>query len=435
MKKFLLTLSLFFMVFLLLGCQNQENHPSQTVTVTFSLSLNQDPLIITHIKGEIFLEPVSPTLDGYSFLGWYLNLNDEEPYLFNETITEDLVLYAKWEEDVSMEIDGTKTFSAEHLWAHRNLETTENLQLVEDYMMIDNATLNGVYESKPIAIHTFEQLVLSWNIKDLDKATLTFRVAVGKDDAWSREFVMGSWKKNHPMSAATQEDSFARVHLDTLFNKDTSHDAIILKILIRPNQDDMFKIKNLSVTTKRNTNPLLYNENVLIEKELAVPPVNQLSVPQIGNLICSPTSMTMVMNYYGYQYRPENVASWVKDYSANIYGNWTFTASFAGHEHLFSRVEYIDDINTIVNYIKNDIPVVLSITTQTKEDLPGSLSGYPAGHLIVLTGFTYQDGVWYGIINDPAFYYDEDVRQLYPMDLLLLAFKGYTYIVSEQPLS
>src|SRR5690554_1811755 len=31
------------------------------------------------------------------FTGWYLNLEDELPYAFNEEISNDLSLYAKWE--------------------------------------------------------------------------------------------------------------------------------------------------------------------------------------------------------------------------------------------------------------------------------------------------------------------------------------------------
>ena len=88
-------------------------------------------------------------------------------------------------------------------------------------------------------------------------------------------------------------------------------------------------------------------------------------------------------------------------------------------------------LNTLMTYINQDIPVVLSIKTRSKEDLKGSIMAYPSGHLIVLTGFTQIDGTWYALVNDPAEYDDFKVKRIYKLSELLDAFKGYTYVLKN----
>lgn len=334
-----------------------------------------------------------------------------------------------------MKIVGTKTFSADVLWALRNKDKTTNIKLVEGNLVVEDQNKQASYESAAITSTSFVELVLSWNVRDLTTATINFKVAVGKEDNFSQDFIMGVWKKNMPASSVDEEDDYASLSHDILTNKDTNNNLIKLKFSIEPNEDQNFKINNISVTTKDNYLPLTVDESLLENIELAVPRVNQLSVPNIGNIICSPTSLTMVLNFYGNKYDAPTTAGWVKDARTGIYGNWTFNASTAGaHNNLYARVEYFKKFNKAFDYLKKGIPVILSINTKAKEDLPGALSAYPYGHLIVLVGFIYQNGIWYGILNDPAFYQDDDVRKLYPLDLLIKAYRGYGYIVTTEQL-
>ncbi len=330
-------------------------------------------------------------------------------------------------------IDRTKTMNANILWQLKSDET-ENLNFIDNHLKPIDSSIEAVYQSQPIQIESFLQLVMSWNVSDLADASLTFMVSIGNGNTFSRDFIMGNWKKNYATSVSGQSDSFASVSIDTLTNKNTTNNFIKLKVIITPNGDEDVGIKNISVTTKRTNNPILYDETKLIEKELDVPPLQQLSIPVVGNSICSPTSLAMVMNYYNYRYLPNILAEYVKDRGANIYGNWTFNASFAGKDHLHSRVEFIDDFDTIVSYIHQGIPVIMSITSKSKEDLVGSIMAYPVGHLIVLTGFTKINDTWYAIVNDPAEYKDENVRRLYDVTQLINVFKNYTYIISEDRL-
>ena len=47
-------------------------------------------------KGKRIVEPEIPVKQGYTFEGWYLNLNDSQPFNFDTEVTSDMKLIAKW---------------------------------------------------------------------------------------------------------------------------------------------------------------------------------------------------------------------------------------------------------------------------------------------------------------------------------------------------
>ena len=54
-------------------------------------------------------EPTAPTADGYNFLGWYTNAACTNQWNFNNIVTGDMTLYAKWEQvvvNVPGDVDG-----------------------------------------------------------------------------------------------------------------------------------------------------------------------------------------------------------------------------------------------------------------------------------------------------------------------------------------
>src|SRR5690625_6123673 len=96
----------------------------------------------------------------------------------------------------------------------------------------------------------------------------------------------------------------------------------------------------------------------------------------------------MVLNYYNKDLNEVDTAYIVQDDANKIFGNWTLNARYAGSfNDLKSRVEYIHDFDLVINYIKNDIPVIFSINTKTIDDLKGSIMAFRVDHLIVLIVF------------------------------------------------
>ena len=328
-------------------------------------------------------------------------------------------------------VNSTVTFSAEDLWTNANV--CENLKYEEGLIKHNDPSLDGTIETDVFHIDTFEELVPSWNILIDKESLVSLYVSIGNEDGMSHYYQMALWREKYMVSFGRQEDDFGKVYIDTIVPKIDTIDRFKIKIVISDSETSETAIRNFSITTKEN-DTVDFDESVLTEKTIDVAPRQQMSVPLIGSRICSPTSLSMILNYYGYTDAQDIVALNVLDKGANIYGNWSFNASYPGGFGLYSRVEYINDLEGLWGYIERDIPVALSIKTLDKEDLIGSNMAYSSGHLIVLVGFKQIDGVWYGVVNDPAATTDEEVPREYRLDQLLEAWRGYTYIVSTEEL-
>jgi len=77
--------------------------------VVLSNDGNRTVLIIE--KGEKVEKPADPTKEGYTFLGWYKNLTDTKAYDFDEEVTSNFTLYAKWSKEATCNLkcgDGYK---------------------------------------------------------------------------------------------------------------------------------------------------------------------------------------------------------------------------------------------------------------------------------------------------------------------------------------
>lgn len=340
-------------------------------------------------------------------------------------------------EDFEMIINGTETLSGDMLWKLRDDRVTTNLKLNNtNTLILEEPSSIAVYQSISIETTNFIELVMSWNLKNLGDAELVYYIALGDGEKFGDFQIMGQFSDARKSSISSY-DAFASVSYDIVTNKDVEKNTFIkLRVSISPNNANQLILENISLTTKVNNDVILFDENNLINKRLNVNPLQQLSVPDIGSVICSPTSLAMVVNYYGFDFTQTEMAKKVLDRNGNIYGNWTFNASFAGSlEGLYGRVEYIDDFSKIVAYIKNDIPVVMSINSTSKDQLTGSIMAYPAGHLIVLIGFEKIEGIWYGIVNDPAEYENSKVERKYPVSQLIDVWRQYTYIITDESLT
>ena len=98
--------SIFCLAFLILcgtilftGCNDS---PSDTTPTSYIVTFNScggsniDSIEIE--SGNFIIPPINPIRDNYEFLGWYLDINYNTEFDFNNTaITSDITLFAKWE--------------------------------------------------------------------------------------------------------------------------------------------------------------------------------------------------------------------------------------------------------------------------------------------------------------------------------------------------
>lgn len=124
-----------------------------------------------------------------------------------------------------------------------------------------------------------------------------------------------------------------------------------------------------------------------------------------GEVWCSPTSTSMVMEYWSQVLAsaplnlgvPEAAAGcfdWVYDGT----GNWPFNTAFASQYGLFGLVTRLYSMTEAEAWIQAGVPLIISISFKAGE-LPGAPITKTNGHLIVVRGFDKNGDV---LVNDPA---------------------------------
>lgn len=73
----------------------------EPVTVTFDQNFGEaEPVVVTLSSGDLAVEPAAPSRSGFDFLGWF-EVEATEAFDFTTPITTDIVLEARWEEQVA----------------------------------------------------------------------------------------------------------------------------------------------------------------------------------------------------------------------------------------------------------------------------------------------------------------------------------------------
>lgn len=285
----------------------------------------------------------------------------------------------------------------------------------------------------------FDQLILSWNIRYMeDPGSFNFGVEVSRDDNTWYKFDYLPWGDSSSFddAGAKSIDGIGRMNVDVLKLKGPMKYArVIVKFKSGKSSGRSF-LRRLTLALS-NDDPSwrdfkkyhpkkedIYYGNV----KLSVPYTSQrtLEANKDGGA-CSPTSVSMVLNYHLPGINPEEVARRAFDSEHGIYGNWPYNVQAAFEEGLsktwVDRECSFDELYYEVSYGK---PVVISIAYGFDE-LPNSpIHSAEDGHLVVVVGFDGPDSV---ICNDPAGHGVDDGIVKYPRKELERAWVGHTGVV------
>lgn len=329
-----------------------------------------------------------------------------------------------------------------------NVELSDN---GDGAITLKSGTRDGVYTSNSLNTSPFNKLVLSWN-SDTPAGTsiqVQARVALNANGQWSDWLTWGTWGTSIQSGSGTglTDDSVAGVDVDTLVVKNgQTASKIQYRVILHSDQSGVSPTLRLVSGALRNTsqginkvftnNPDLSNLSVL-----AVPQLSQMiRDPAIAHLICSPTSISMILNYYGNQLTPETVAFGVYDHNYEDFGNWPFNMAYVSSLGYRAYVDY-STIDGLKREIVAGHPAVAAVAYKNSANVSGNLpvlNGAPIastyGHLIVVCGFTNENGIDYIIINETAAPNNEGVRVKYRLDQFQNAWAesgNITYIIHE----
>ncbi len=305
----------------------------------------------------------------------------------------------------------------------------------------------GVYTSNIFNTSPFTKAVLSWDV-DTPAGTLVqveARVCENAVDAngqstenWSDWLSWGHWGTtiNRASGIGTTDSPLAKLDVDTLVVKNgRTANKIQYRVILHSGSPGASPTLRLLALALRNQNPGQGITKVFGDhpdlSNLAVLNVPQLSQmirdPAIADSICSPTSVAMMLAYYGTAVQPETVAWGAYDYGYEDFGNWPFNTAYAGSHGYQAYVDY-STIEGLKREIAGGHPVAVAVAYKNSAAVSGNLpvvDGAPIrqtpGHLIVVCGFTQENGTEFIIINDPAAASNAGVRVKYRLDQFALA--------------
>lgn len=334
----------------------------------------------------------------------------------------------------------------------------------------------------------FNKLVASWQAQTPGKSWIETYVKVQTTDGtWSGWYSMSDWAFANTIQpdgeitskrgfVGDQTDAIGSVDQDTFWtNDDIWAKAYKIRSVLHADGNNRPAIRQVAAVT---SDYLLNNETgtsaTTMHKQidLPVPALSQYvhndEYPQFdggGAAWCSPTSVSMILRYYGKGPSAQDIANLPADpvfdannridgdvdfaahhifdngYPEKNTGSWPLNTAYAASYGLDTSVRQYNSLQDIERWIKKGVPVVVTlkwdnVDADPTNNLTGSSIDRTDGHLMVIRGFTQDGDV---IANDPASPAgNQQVRHIYDraeMEHLWLKAKGGTvYIIKPHHL-
>jgi hypothetical protein len=253
----------------------------------------------------------------------------------------------------------------------------------------------------------FDEAILSWNVKHAEGSVLTVEARPkinGRPGPW---FSLGTWAPEAGSevrgSVRNQRTPEGTVRTDIL-DLATPAQALDLRVALKGPRRAVLDLVSVTFSRGQPTETTSWPRSDVWGRTLEVPERAQGNYPR-GNVLCSPTSTSMVLAFWARKTgRPEwdqdvpEVEQRVWDPTYRGAGNWSFNTAYMGSfQGLRSYVARLGGIEDLEAWIRGGIPVICSVSF----DLIRSrdLSPEESGHLLVLIGFTQEGDP---VFNDPA---------------------------------
>lgn len=335
--------------------------------------------------------------------------------------------------------------------------TTQNLAVSEEIgdgaLVLTEGQEQGVWTSPEITVPAFEYLVATWGADTPADSWVSVdaRAYVPMHNDWSDWMTWGKWGTGVQRTSMSKTSSLAEMDTDTLIilgSDGETADRIQLRVTLHSSSDGQSPaFRQVSCTMKNTLDGQaipVYSphagEALPDEVLLDTPCYSQMvRDPAIANIMCSPTSMTMMLNDRGQTLFPEETALWEYDFGYNGFGNWSFTSAIAGSFGYSSYAQY-GDLDFVRHELAAGRSVALSVQYSSQSGgsypfLENGAANNTGGHLICIVGYGSEGGRDYFWSNDAAATGDVNcVRRKYWADQLDVCWTSrIVYAVSSQP--
>ncbi len=307
-----------------------------------------------------------------------------------------------------------------------NKGTPENLTVTTEVgdgaLRLAEGQTEGTWTSEEMDVPAFEYMVASWSA-DTPEGTwveIKARAYVDMYDSWSGWLSWGKWSPYIKRGSANTTEDLAKVDTDIFTIRGSSGESssrIQFQFVLHSDDPAVTPtLRDVSATLKNTLEgqaiPVYYpNAGMELPEKvlLDTPAYSQMRRDSaIGSVICSPTSLTMMLNDRdsSLDLFPEEVALREFDFNYNGFGNWPFTTALAG-TYGYSNYCHYSDLDFVRQELACGRSVALSVRYANHQGgsnpyLENGAANDTSGHLIVIVGYETIDGVDYFYSNDAA---------------------------------
>jgi cell wall-associated NlpC family hydrolase len=258
---------------------------------------------------------------------------------------------------------------------------------------------------------SFDDLVASLAAQVPDDGEVELSARVRFDAGWSEWYPLGTKKADGFWSPEKAEDENGRVDVDTLKLKKPAT-AFRLRLRFKAGKKPVRLIQAAVAVSgsevPADPPPL---SSPAAARDLGLSPRSQGEAQEkYKSDICSPTSLSMTLDFWGRKTELEPLAEEVRDRQSLLFGNWPANVAAAGDRGLPGHVARLESLADLEAEVAAGRPVIVSVTYKEGE-LPNSPIKKTSGHLLVVGGFTEKGDV---IAYDPAGKGRDQVRRVYP---------------------
>lgn len=264
----------------------------------------------------------------------------------------------------------------------------------------------------------FSSVVPSWNGSAPSGAYMEIRIQPMISN--SPDFILGRWSEGDAGAKRTsindQKSPVGSVETDTLILKDWSTSVKVTVDCFPGSKGNVAKLDRFHLFLGGRVWALTGSWSPHSWNTLLDVPYRAQAKYVGGGVLCSPTSVSMILSYWskklewpGLDFDVPDVQRGVFDPGWNGTGNWPFNVAFAGSlpgmTGYVTRLIMIEDIE---KFIASGVPVATSVSYDLLKGKPKK--GANDGHLVVVVGFDKEGRP---IFNDPG---RNVVRMVYERD-------------------
>ncbi len=261
----------------------------------------------------------------------------------------------------------------------------------------------------------FTELLPSWNVNVPDRTGVIMEVRVrdAGSGALSPWLYVGNWGQVPGPGERKRITSFdgGEVQVDILVLNRPAIGFQIRATLFSydPSATVSPSLRKLAAVVSRSAGTAEVESGAAATRPATVPPDWQRDLPvpfraqgaearSISHSICSPTSVSMVMQYFGVDRPTAENAEKIYDNDNGLFGNWNRAVQRPASLGMDSYLTRLNSMEEARNFIARGQPLVASIRFASGE-FPSNLQNSTDGHLVVIRGFNAAGDA---IVNDPA---------------------------------